>query len=235
MSAVSCSLCALLNLAYDPINYPAFWFAEVIPDIVHYVKSSNFDLATTAKFVLSCLHIHLDCNQLLALALDEKEAEYCVTTLTSALQSPDLKGDGFAVHEILQILTNLTHPAHTTIESLAKLMTPPKGKLIVIPDYFDAQLVFATEVLAKNCRNLVDQGIITVIEGLLQQKQFLPLTCQLLWNLLHQPSIKKKIGPGMHRLLKDLPECSLQEDQPALYCCLWLLGNVDEKGIYTSM
>lgn len=228
MSAVVYSLCSLLNLAYDPTNYPAFWHAEIIPSISHYVSSSNFDIATTAKFILSCLHIHLDCNELLALTLNEREAKYCVSTLTSALQSPDLKDDGYAVHELLQVLIGLTHPANTTANLLAESMSPPKGKLILVPDYFDQQLVITTMELARNIQNLLDQNIILVIEGMVGEKQFLPLACRLLWNLLHHPGIKNKISPGIHNFLKTLQEPL--EDQLAIHCCLWLLEKPDEKG-----
>lgn len=227
MFRVTSSLFTLLNLAYDPTNYPAFFFSKVIPDILQYVKSPDFDQVSTAKFILSCMHSHLDCDQLLALTLDEKEAEYCVSTLIDALQSPVLKGDGFAVHEILQILTNLTHPSHSTVESVCESMTTQKGKLILVPDYYDQKLIIAAMELAKSCHCLIKHDLIPVLEGMVREKKFLSSASRILWNLLHHQGIKNKIAPEICEILQD---STPQEDQLSIHCCLWLLGKTDEKG-----
>ena len=233
MTEITCSLYSLLNLAYDPTNFPAFYFTEVIPDIIQYVNSPNTDLAITAKFTLSCLHIHLDCDQLMALKLNEKEIEYCVSTLAEALQSPSFKGDGFAAHEILQILTNLTHPSHSTIEAVCASMPTQKQKLIVVPDYFDQKYLEAAMELGKLCHSLVDHGLLQILEGMLREKVFPFSACRVLWHLLHHQGIKN-IALGLCEILENFQKPSFNQDQFALYCCLWLLGKADKKGTYVK-
>lgn len=176
--------------------------------------------------------MHLDCDQLLALKLSEKEAEYCVSTLMDALQSPDFKGDGFSVREILQILTNLTHPAHTAVELVCGSVTSQTAKLILVPDLFDQKLIIAAMELARNCHYLIDQNIIPVLEGMVGDGKFLSSACRILWHLLHQTGVKNKVAPGLYEKLEALQEPSLQEEQLSIHCCLWLLGKADEEGQY---
>lgn len=178
------------------------------------------------------MHMHLDCDHLLALKLSDKEAEYCISTLKDALQSPEFKGDGFSVQEILQILMNLTHPSHTSVELVCESVTSRKGKVILVPDYFDQKLITTAMELASNCRCLIDKNIIPVLKGMVRDKHFLSSVCRILWHLLHQNGIRNKMGTGLYEMLDTLRDSSLEEEQLSIHCCLWLLGKADEKGQY---
>lgn len=236
MPQIMRSLIALLNIAYDPTNYPAFFFSKAIPEIIPYIHVSNFNLASTAKFILSCLHLHLDCDQLLSLRLNKIEAEYCVDTFKGAISSPDFTADGFAAHELLQILRNLTHPCvffeSNPSATVGKLKTEKEDEKTKM-SYFDCKMCEAAEELMGNCSDFIHFGLVPVLESSLKHEMFRTLACRLLWNLLYQDSVKENIStnyPGIVKLLVAMQDSSLPEDQLLSHCCLWRLGKIDEKG-----
>ena len=178
-----------------------------------------------AKFTLSCMHMHLDCEQLHALVLNDKEAEYCIATFRNALKSPDLTADGYAVHEILYILSNLTHPSHSTSITLSLEKS-------TVPDSFDQKFIMASKELTNNCLKLISYGIISLLEELVMDlgRKFISLACKILWNLLHHPSVESIVTNNTHGVLKVLENTSHQDTEYAIYCCLWFLESNDEKG-----
>lgn len=162
--------------------------------------------------------MHLDIDQLSNLILSEQDINYCLSTLTQSLSTPDFRAGGFAAHEVLQILINVTHPAHSS--------EVVKGK-----DYFDEMFENVAKKLAKNIHDLVSHNLLVILKRMIQEKLFLSLACQLLWNLLHHESIRRKISPEMITLLEQLP-ASTTTDQ-LVYCCLRFLGKFDDdQGVY---
>lgn len=233
ISNVLLALFNLLNCAYDSSNHPAFRFAETIPELIPFVEASNFDVASTAKFTLSCLHQQLDCEQLSALKITESEAEFCVTTFAKTIDSPNFKADGFAAHELLQLLTNLTHSYSAVkqfmdTQSAGKRKHNKPGEL----SYFDQQMLKVAIELEGNSERFVRYGLLNAIERVLRVEQFQEGATKLLCNLLHTETIKSAIEsnfPSVIELLQCQCENSLQEDhQLAAYCCLWQIGSMTQ-------
>ena len=216
----------LLNCAYDPSNHPAYRFAETIPELIPLVESPNFDISSTAKFTLSCLRQQLDCDQLLALKLTDKEAEYCVTTLGKSINLSSFKSDGFAVSELLTILTNLTWP-YTAMKRLmeVKLAGARKHSRPVEMGYFDQQMLKTADELEKNSQMVMRYGLLNVMERVLRVEQFQEAATKLLCNLLHSEAVRAVVGsdfPDIIELLQSQCETSPHEDHQLIaYCCLW--------------
>ena len=238
------SLFILLNISYNSSNYPAFHFANTVCELVRYIRAPYFIISSTAKFILSNLHEHLDCEQLLTLELEEKEIIYCVQVLKSAITSPDFTTEGFSVHELLQILGNFTHPSYCTVKS-SKLSAESHSKKIESHpkkkekpkklSYFDQKMLEVAEKLAKNCFILNQFQVIPLLEECLSHSKFQGLACRLLWNLLHQRGIKKEMDsnyPNIYSVLDTMKAFCDSADQLICHCCLWLLGKANEKGKY---
>lgn len=233
MSTILTSLVLLLNISYDQSNYPAFFFAETVDQLIPYVGVDNFDVSSTAKFVLSCLHKFLDCDQLLALRLTEKEAEYCVSTLKNAINSTDFKGGGFSARELFQILDNFTHPslAFPVINPLS--LSPPKKENANA--IFDQKIIEATNILSgTNTSSLGQSEIISLLHYIILKKEaFQAQACKLLWNLLHHDSFKLKVltdFPGLCTAIEQAALTSPAGDHLVYHCCLWSLNKANEKG-----
>lgn len=194
-------------------------------------------MASTAKFTLSCLHQHLDCDQLLALKLTDNEAKYCVTTLASAIDSPSFSGDGFAVHELLKILTNLTH-SYSALKEFIEA-PPAIGKKQKRPaefGSFDMQMLKTADELEKNSRKLLNHGLLTTLERVFKVEKFRGLAAKLLLNLLHHKPIKRVVEsdfPAIIKILRSYWESTLDSDLVA-HCCLWLLEAI-ERGKCTKI
>ena len=170
----------------------------------------------------------MDCNQLQALKLSDKEAEYCSTTLSQAVDSPNLSADGFAVHELLNILINLTS-SYSAVKRFI-LIQSGGGKGQRKPgelSSFDQQMLKAADELERNSGMLVHHGLLKVIEKLQTFEQFGVSVSRLLWNLLHSDAVKavvKSDFPNMIELLKSqyiAPSSSSHEMN--MRCCLWQL------------
>lgn len=224
------SLFTLLNCAYNSLNHPAFRFAETIPALIPYADSSNFDISSTAKFTLSCLHQQLDCDQLLTLALNDTEAKYCVTTLAKSIESPSFKADGFAVYELLEILINLTH-SYLSMKEFVSLLSVSKSKQKGQEKYcsFDQRMLKAADNLERNSLLLMNNGLLSVIERIIEVKKFQKAAATLLWNLVHHESIKAAVKsnfPTITEILKSqCKNSSTLDHQLIIHCCLWLLGD----------
>lgn len=197
---------------------------------MQYSNPSNFELALISKFTLGCLHTHLDCNQLLALALNEREVGFCVSTLKAALLSPDLKGNGIALHEMLQILVNLTHPA-CSVTTQSVLHDPEKST----PNYFSKSFATATEKLAENSRKLIEYDIASLLEKMISEGKCLSLVCRILWHLLHHEDMQSKIAPETCGVLMSFQDTISQYEKMSVDCCLWLLGLSDKEGTYNNL
>ena len=231
------SLCTLLNISYGPLNYPAFYFADTVCEVIPYITINNFDISSTAKFILSCLHTHLDCEQLFSLMLEEEEVEYCIKTLKGAIVSQDFKSGGFAVHELLQILTNFTHPSYSTsIKTLSSNKPQSKKENPKRLSNFDQKMLAVNEMLTKNCINLKQFKIIPLLDYIFKEMVFHAQTCRLLWNLLHCDAFREEvmskysgIYEAVSQMMKEVSH--VQDDHHLYYCCLWLLGKADEKGV----
>ncbi len=198
----------------------------------------DFDLSSTARFILSCLHRHLDCEQLISLKIKEKEANYCVKSLQNAIVSPDFKADGFAVHELLQILTNLTHPSHSAVIKMISTKSHSKKEKT---SYFDQKMLEAAETSEHNCFILNQFKIIPLLDDyIFKEMVFQHQACKLLWNFLHQDGFKDEITSNhsgicesVHHIMQNIT--STPDDQLLCHCCLWLLGEPEEKGLLYQM
>lgn len=237
-TVVLLSLFNLLNCAYYPSNHPAFRFSETIPELIPFIESTNFDVASTAKFTLSCLHQQLDCDQLLALKLTDKEAEYCVTTLARAIDSPSFKANGFAVHELLKILTNLTH-SYSAMKKFVEVQSAGGRKQKRPEEHtcssFDQQMLKTADELEKNSQKLMSHGLSSVIERVFRVEKFQEAAAKLLLNLVHHQPVVESDFSAMIEILKSLCESPFHVDhQLAAQCCLWQLRAV-ERGTYTYM
>ena len=236
MSYVLRSLFTLLNCAYNPSNHPTFRFAETIPALIPFIDSTNFDVSSTAKFTLSCLHQQLDCDQLQALALTDEEAKYCVTTLAKSIDSPSFKHDGFAVHELLEILINLTH-SYSAMKKFILVQSASKKKQVRQDelDSFDWRMLTATDNLDRNSQKLMDHGLLSVIERVIGVEKFQEAGATLLWNLVHHESIKAVVKAGFPAILETLKFQSKSPiplaHQLIVHCCLWQLRDTKE-GMY---
>lgn len=223
------SLFTLLNCAYNPSNHPAFRFAETIPALIPYADSSNFDVSSTAKFTLSCLHQQLDCDQLLTLVLTDEEAEYCVTILAKSIESPSFKADGFAVHELLEILINLTHSYSAMKEFVSLLSLSKNMQKRQETGSFDQRMLKATDNLERNSPLLMNYGLLNVIEKVIKVEKFQKAAATLLWNLTHHESIKAVLKSDFPIIIETLKsQCkssSTSDHQLVIHCCLWQLGD----------
>lgn len=229
------SLYILYNLSRDPSNYPAFFFSNAIDGIIPYTYTQSSDLAPTAKFILSFLHMHLDCDQLLALRFSEEELKYCINSLKSALDSPDFQADAISVDEFLQILIGATHPSLFTKVKIPFARYLPKKKRkakskksrSIKLGYFDEKMNEVAEELVKNCFSLIDLNIFSLLENILRKEKFQTLACKLLWNLLHHENISTTVlsdHPGIYESLELMKVCKSQDAQLISHCSLWLLG-----------
>ena len=231
-----CSLIILFNISRDPKNYPAFFFCNTISELIPYVHAQDFDLASTAKFTLSYLHVHLDCDELLVLKFEDREAEYCIETLKSAIDSPDFKADGMSVFELLEILINMTHPYQSAAEikiSAIKHLSKKEKKPVNLSN-FDQKMLEAAEELVKNSLSLIHLNIISLLESIFREKKFQAAACKLLWNLLHQENVKKEVlsnHPGICEALDTMKISTAPDDQLSSHCCLWLLESFNNKGM----
>ena len=228
------SLFILFNISRDPKNYPAFFFCDTIRELIPYVHAQEFDLASTAKFTLSSLYMHLDCDELLVLKFEDREAEYCIDTLTSAINSPDFKADGISVFEFLEILTNMTHPYQSTEIKMSaiKHLSKKKEKPVKL-SYFDQKMVEAAEELVHNSLSLIHLNVISLLESIFKEKKFQGAACKLLWNLLHQENVKKEVlcnHPGICEALETMKISAAPDDQLSSHCCLWLLESSNNQG-----
>lgn len=239
------SLFILYNLSRDPTNYPAFFFSNAIDELIPYAHAQSNDLASTAKFILSFLHMHLDCDQLFALKFEEKELEYCVSSLTSAINSTDFQADGISADEFLQVLTGATHPSiSVNIIKISPARYIPKKKArsskakLIEFSYFDEKMIEVAEELMKNSLTLNKLDIISLIEAILKKEQFQMLACKLLWNLLHHESIRTKVlssYPGIHESLEVIEASNSADNQLISHCCLWLLGACNKGTYYITL
>ena len=233
MTYVLRSLFTLLNCAYDPSNHPAFRFAETVPELIRFVESTNFDVASTAKFTLSCLHQQLDCDQLLALKLTDGEAEYCVSTLAATINTQSFKADGFAVHELLDILINLTH-SYSAMKKfvMGQSVGRKKQKRQEELGSFDQRMLIAADELERNSQKLMSHGLLSVIERVLKVEKFQGAAAKLLWNLLHHEPIKAAVKsdfPAIIEILEFQYKSSVPSDhQLIVHCCLWQLRDTKQ-------
>ena len=232
------SLFILYNLSRDPTNYPAFLFCNAIDKIIPYTYTESFDLASNAKFILSFLHMYLDCDQLPALKFKEEELENRISSLTTAINSPDFQADGVSVDEFLQILIGATHPSLQSANiKIPSVKCPPKKKAksskakseSVKLSYFDEKMLEVAEELVKNSLHLIesDLNILSLLESILEKEQFQILACKLLWNLLHHESVRTNISsnyPGICESLEAMKASKSPDVQLISHCSLWLLG-----------
>lgn len=235
---MSLSLYTLLNCSYNPLNLQAFQFAETASELLPFIRSTVFDIAITAKFVLSCLSPCLDCDQLLALRLDEREASYCVATLATAVCSHDMTADGFSVHELLLILTNLTQP-HSVPKKEMSPQSKHKGKKhqqkVKQPSEFDQQMLNALNELETNCQILMNHELLDILENTLQisDEKIQEASARVLWNLLHSEVVRTKVESefaDIRSCLFALCETSSPAVHLAAQNALWLVDVSDEKG-----
>ena len=220
------ALFVLLNCAYDSWNYPAFMFANAIEEVIPFLESTNFDIASTSKYILSCLNNHLDCHQLFHLKISETEAQYCVSTLATTASSPNYKDDGFALHEILKILIHLTKP----YQSLSSLF---KGDL----SDFENKMIGFSVVMEENVQLLHSCGILNAFHSLVLApcETYMAKTAQLLWNLLHCKAVKQAAlsdFPNIVSALKAIAGDSNSSAQLACHCACWLLGLCERSKLY---
>lgn len=222
------SLCTLLNCSYDPSNYPAFFFAESLPELLQLVHLKvNPDITSMIKFILCCLGPHLDCDQLLAIKLEEREAEYCISTLVAGASAPSLKADGFSVHEILCILTNFTQ-SYSTLKMAANTVQTEFSR-------FEQRMCKTADELEKNCKVLMKQKLLDTIAFLLlvPEENIQEASARLLWNLLHFKAFKEKVlleFPAIVKALNTLRDVPSPDIQLTAFCALWVLGLVDDDG-----
>ena len=229
------ALYTLLNIAYDPTNYPAFFFACTIREVIPYLEIDHFDVSSTAKFLLSCLHQHLDCHQLKLLKLKKSELEFCMTSLKRAVSSADLQAEGFSVTEILQILANFTHPSHCIEVSLPTIQIDEskKKQRVVVPSMFAQMIREASEQLLQNCFGLYQLQIIPVLLECLRDDRPKSFACTILWNLIHHKEITEKVRTNYSdicRLVSDMDTSSKSNDQLLSQCCLFLMGERNIEG-----
>ena len=170
----------------------------------------------------------MDCNRLQALELSDKEAEYCNTTLSQAVDSPNLTADGFAVHELLNVLVNLTR-SYTAVKRFIMIQSA-EGKGQRKPgevSSFDQQMLKTADDLERNSKMLVHHGLLRVIETLQTLERFDVAVSRLLWNLLHSDAVKavvKSDFPNMTELLKSQYVApSSSSHKMNIHCCLWQL------------
>ena len=229
------SLFILYNLSRDPTNYPAFLFCNAIDAIIPYTYTESFDLASNAKFILSFLHMYLDCDQLPALKFKGEELENRISSLTTAINSPDFQADGVSVDEFLQILIGATHPSLQSANiKIPSIKCPPKKKAksskakseSVKLSYFDEKMLEVAEELVKNSLHLIESDLISLLESILEKEQFQILACKLLWNLLHHESVRTNVSsnyPGICESLEAMKASKSPDVQLISHCSLWLL------------
>ena len=226
------SLFTLLNISYNTSNYPAFFFAFTINELLPYIRAPYFMVSSTAKFILSNLHGNLDCEQLLVLSLEENEADYCVKRLHEAVNSPDFKAEGFATHELLHILDNFTNLSYCK-PSLGSF--PSKKGKAKKPSYFDQLMLEVADKFANNCLLLTRLKILPLLEKFLTHpNKFQGQACKLLWNLLHQDKIKHELEanyPNVCHQIQDMKGVASEKDQQIIYCCLWQLEVENREGV----
>jgi len=236
------SLFILYNLSRDPANYPAFFFCNTIDEIIPYTCIESSDLATNAKFILSLLHMYLDCDQLPALKFKEEELENCISLLMTATNSSDFQANGVSVDEFLQILIGATHPsflpANIKIPSVKclpkKKATSNKAKSESMKlSYFDETMLEVAEELVENSLHLIesDLNIFSLLQSMLKKEQFQILACKLLWNLLHHKSARAKVSsnyPGICEYLEAMKGSKSLDVQLVSHCSLWLLGTCNK-------
>ena len=178
--------------------------------------------------------MHLDCDELLVLMFEDKEAEYCVDTLTSAINSPDFKADGISAFEFLEILTNMTHPYQSMEINISTIKHPSKKEKPVKMSYFDQKMLEAAEVFVRNSVSLIHLNIISLLENILKEKKFQDAACKLLWNLLHRENVKKEVlsnHPGICEALETIKISAGPDGYLSSHCCLWLLKSSNSKGM----
>lgn len=232
------SLVILYNLSRDPANYPAFFFCNTIDKVIPYTYTESSDLASNAKCILSFLHMYLDCDQLPALKFKEEELEDRISSLTTAINSPDFQTDDILVDELLQILIGATHPSLQSANiKIPSVKCPPKKKTkssktkseSVKLSYFDEKMLEVAEELVKNSLHLIksDLNILSLLESMLEKEQFQILSCKLLWNLLHHESVRINVSsnyPGICESLEAMKASESPDVQLISHCSLWLLG-----------
>ena len=176
--------------------------------------------------------MYLDCDELLCLKFEDEELKYCVNSLKSGISSPDFTTDGVSVHELLQILTNVTHPCHFT-PLPTKYQSKKKEKL----GYFDQRMSEVAEELVENSVGLINLNIIPLLERILTEKKFRNSACILLWNLLHHENIKSKVffNDQICEVLEEMRSSEEPDDQLSSHCSLWLLGKIVDKGMFYFM
>ena len=236
------SLFILYNLSRDPANYPAFFFCNTIDEIIPYTSIESSDLASNAMYILSLLYTHLDCDQLPALKFKEEELENCISSLTTATNSPDFQANSISVNEFLQILIGATHPSLLSANiKVPSGKCPPKKKATsskaksesVELSYFDEKMLEVAEELVENSLHLIesDHNILSLLQNLLNKEQFQVLACNLLWNLLHHEKVRANVSsnyPGICECLEAMKASKSPDVQLISHCCLWLLGTCNK-------
>ena len=232
------ALFILYNLSRDPTNYPAFFFCNTIDEVIPYTYTESSDLASNAKFILSFLHMYLDCDQLPALKFKEEELKHCISSLTTAINSPDFQANGLSVDEFLQILIGATHPSLQSANiKIPSVKCPPKKKAksskakseSVKLSYFDEKMLEVAEELAKNILHLIESDLntLSLLESMLKKEQFQTLACKLLWNLLHHESGRTNVSSNYPKICESLEAMKASKSpdvQLISHCSLWLLG-----------
>ena len=240
------SLFILYNLSRDPTNYPAFFFSNSIDEIIPYTYTESSDLASNAKFILSFLHMYLDCDQLPALKFKEEELEKCINSLTTAINSLDFQANGMSVDEFLQILIGATHPSlQLASKKIPYVKCSPKKKAksskakseSVKLSYFDEKMLKVAEELVTNSLYLIesDFNVLSLLEGMLKKEQFQILACKFLWNLLHHESVRTNVSsnyPAICESLEAMKASKSPDVQLISHCSLWLLGACDKGMLY---
>lgn len=228
------ALNTLFNCALNPENSPAFCYCDVIPELLLYTKSTILDYAITSKFILYCLSSQLDYNHILALKLEEREAKYCITTLSEAMQPPQFSAEGFSLCEILEILNKLTHPTLTYEKPQSDAANIQQRKHQVLSK-FEQKMNEARNELKANFSLLTRFKLLNLIESLLliSDNRVQELSVVLLWNVLHIETVKDEVltqFPGIIENVLKFCDGSMSHTEQVADCVLLLLDPEDCQG-----
>lgn len=174
-------LTVLLNCSKEPNNLPVFEAASASHILLPFLQSQVFDILVISRTILSFLTPCLTNEEFLCLTLKPEEAAHYVLTISQALQSPDMKGEGGSAEEFLQFLINYTKP----VISFSDRKKSRKSQCSDFQAHYDNR----AKVFQNNVKLLLDSDVVPCIYSVLETSpvplQVMEYTLQLLWNVLH--------------------------------------------------
>ena len=161
--------------------------SDVILPLLPLTHGENPAIALHSKMLMALLNPLLDCEQIYALKLTQKEGCSCVSLLKKAVEDPCHMAEEISLLTILRALIWFTHEFHRQEKG--------EGNNKVGSEY-ESKLVSVAQELRSNISLLIGESVLLVVKAVLKMscsEELQAVGARFLWSLVHDTAAKAQV------------------------------------------